>query len=590
MNNSLILKYLQTHQLTHDQIEKYIHSDEEINHLFTDSNIFIKQLHANKDKNITIYPDYDADGICGGITAYVGLKILGFNVELYHPKSSLGYGLNIDSIQELLKQYPDTEVILTVDNGISTKDAVDYLYGKNIKVLISDHHTGRNEYFPDKALAVVDPNRSDKEEIYPFQSISGTAVIYKLLNQYAAKYQIDDEDYNDLHILKIFVGISCITDVMPIINENRYFVKESCKLMQQLFNNELYCNNNVLNLSLLGLNRLLFDLMIQGVVQSSDDIDSTLIGFYIGPILNSPRRMHDDSDLAFKLFRGLDVSSDLIELNQNRKQLINEYYSNVDKILNSMKENNLNYYKDELELDKNDSILNKDNLSANVKCFNDKVLVYCAPIKHGLAGLLASKLMNQYLKPTIVMSNDGGGSGRSLGNLSLHDALAQINKKQPELLNKWGGHDMAAGLNTNNIDLFINEFNLQFKDKNLTLDENLYINIDIEDLTIDNVEIANEYFKKLEPYNELLPKPEFILTTTIDLSSVKIMGKDLNHLKFELAQGINAIQWNGNNEDFNIAQLLNMNTITIKGSIEINEFRNNKSIQFMIDDITYDII
>lgn len=545
--NILVEKYKEKHKLSDSDIERLCASDVKPHDpsLMLESDFFVNVLNNVKDKEITIYPDYDADGVCGGITAYVGLNILGFKVNLYKPDAHLGYGLNPASAEDMLSYFPNTEVVLTVDNGIAAKEGVDFCKDKNLIVLISDHHVGQTHLFPNKADAVVNPNRVDKEEKYPFKSISGTAVIWKILLNYSKKHQADKLDF--IEDLIFFVGVSSITDVMPLVDENRYFVKQAINLMKNqtqlsFMSTEDECHESYA-LAFKGLNTLLeYFADLSG--KSYKSFDDSTIGFQIGPILNTPRRMLGKSDLSFKLFLepNKEVVKNLVKLNNERKSEVNNVKIDVE-----------------------------DNYA---------IVEYLPELKHGIAGLVASKILNKYKKPTIILGKNFTGSGRSLDNLHLFNALQAIEKE--DLFKKWGGHGMAVGLTLkeNKLDDFKTHLNNYFsKIKHIPSDSGIIV-LSILDFDLETVKEAQTIFKKLAPYSEINPAPIFEIELDTKYLDISFIGKEKTHLRL-VHPKFTILKWNAA-DDYVVSE-----KVKIIGKFNINYFNGGEYLQFMADEIHY---
>ena len=188
---------------------------------------FVDELHTHKDKTITIIPDYDADGILSGSLLAGSLSLFGFkSVHVYAPTTHTGYGVTVNSSMDALRQFPDTDVVITTDNGSNAFEGVAYLRNLNIPVLVTDHHKAGTE---DPTQICVNPNRPT--DTYPFKGLSGTGVIWKAMQAYAQTYT-GEREQRLVDFLIILVGISTISDVMPLLDENRYIVQESVKLLQ----------------------------------------------------------------------------------------------------------------------------------------------------------------------------------------------------------------------------------------------------------------------------------------------------------------------------------------------------------------------
>ena len=550
MSNRIIEQYKSKHNLTDKDIQRMKEINPSSQHegtLFTDYQSFERSLLMSKDKVITIYPDYDADGVCSGIVAYSSLKALGFDdVHLVKPKTTDGYGLNFDVV---MKQFPDTEVILTTDNGINAKAEVDKAQSFGVDVIITDHHLGEEDYFPKSALAIVNPNRSDKAETYPFKAISGTAVIYKLMVSFAFRQSDDEDVYRAIQSLYPLVGISTISDVMPPLDENRYFMKATLQYLksgiyEKTISSDINHVHDMLNLFVSCLENKYFK-------RCKATLD--LIGFRIAPILNSPRRMLDDSELAFNLFL-IDSEANLpmiICLNDERKALVKSIIQSID-----------------VDSDQSCIILQDDT------------------IPHGVAGLIASHLVREYEMPTFVLCKENAGSARAPEGMSVHDGLKYVYDTNDDILVSWGGHAVAAGVKVedNMLDDFVAILNHFYSDKRAQYTRRDYLEIDVENVDeIEDALSAIRIFEDMQPFEK-----HKIPLYQLDFDASKVnhqLMKDV-HVKFGLSHGVNMIDWNGSHKFHNNIHEGRKHVKAVCSAQE-NNFRGTRSLQFIANDIAY---
>ncbi|MGL5973513.1 MAG: single-stranded-DNA-specific exonuclease RecJ [Oscillospiraceae bacterium] len=438
----------------------------------------------NFDK-ITIYGDYDADGVTSTALLYNYLCNIGANVDYYIPnREKDGYGLTVKGVEKLQKN--DTKLIITVDNGISAIDAVDVANSIGIEVIITDHHQP-SDVLP-KAFAVVDPHRNDCES--KFKMLSGVGVVFKLVcaledNQ----YELVLDEYGDL------VTIGTISDIMPLIEDNRKIVK--------------YGLNNFRNSNNEGVNAIVNQLNL------SDKITETDIGFLIAPRINAAGRVKDANE-ALKLFITDDIeqceklAENLSKLNDDRKNIESENLKDIEKIIEN-----------------DNSLLNKRVL-----------VVVCDTLNQGIIGILASRLCNKYLKPVFVFTKDGEnvykGSARSVGDFNLHKALTNCS----DLLLHFGGHKFAAGLSieSDNITYLEKSLNDYYKETlvngnviNLEIDTDVYVN----DLTIDTIKQLNI----LGPFGEGNRRP-LLLFKNVKIKGIYEIGKG-NHIRIKIIDSYN---------------------------------------------------
>lgn len=569
MSNQIIRQYMELYNLTEEDMKniaytEYINSDDR----FTDFNQFSDRITCllNEQKNITIVPDYDADGICSGLIAYYGLKLLGFqNIDLYPPVTHYGYGLNPMTIHHVMNAHPDTEVIITTDNGINAKEGIDIadrIYG--VEVIVTDHHEGRNDLFPDKASAVVNPNRRDKNEIYPFKSVSGSVVIWKLLQAYMIENEYKPNQLKDLNSMIYLVGISTISDVMPFEKENRDYIKSALRTINQI-DIAIDATNNEDIKQLHHIFKVFIRELQKQKFIYNDILDDADIGFVIAPILNSSRRILDSSDMPFQLFT-LDHNATYNEIKERVDFLIH---------LNVSRKDIVKEEKDRIAYDETKSCIVYQKYS----------------VTHGIAGLVANEIMKQTNKPVIALSYDYSGSARSLNDLSLQDALSYIDEKDPNIILNWGGHALAAGLKVN--PLYINQFEEliceyfdQFSEEINSGPSNKYITLtNLSDPSLVNDLIdANDEFDELKPFSSKAPHPKFKLKFNLNDYTIDQMKN--KHSKIKFNKGLEMIYWNGL-EDINHAIIEDLTEIEAICRFQINEFKGNKTAQFIVSDIEF---
>lgn len=441
-------------------------------YLLKDSDRFISLLHDCQHKGVIIIPDYDTDGVCSGTILYQSLKLFGFEqVYLYTPKMSDGYGLSVSSVNQCLENAPfKAEVIVTTDNGIKAYEGIEYAKSLGLTVLVSDHHIGDSDEEP-VADIIVNPNRQLYEDNYPFASISGSMVIWKLMQYYAVLYtnEFCQLAVNDLFV---FAGLSTISDVMPLDDENRTIVQFTCQYLsdqQWLFDhvfNKVYPTH--FRLCFLGFLSLLDVFFTKK--KMSDQITYTDLGFYLSPILNTPRRIEDSSERAFRLFN---IDAFMTDVQSSAIMPIDSEFTlflledDLQAKYNMLCEENeymflavsacLCHAKQLFLLNENRKrILDHccQKVMGEFQSYDMDELIYHtvvkAPVTHGLVGLIAGKLMNKYALPFIVFGDRNqsvmSASARSPEGISIYEILKVIDEANPDLIINWGGHAQAAGL------------------------------------------------------------------------------------------------------------------------------------------------
>ena len=483
----------------------------------------------NREK-ILIYGDYDVDGITSTTVLKKYLLERGAIVDTYIPnRLTEGYGLNKNAI-DIIKE-KETDLIITVDCGISAIEEVDYAIKLGMDVIVTDHHeVGEN--LPN-SLAVIDAKR--KDNTYPFQSLAGVGVVFKVIQAISIKLEIRPEEY--LKYLDL-VCVGTISDIVPLEGENRTIAKLGLMLIKVTRN--------------LGLREL---------IKSSGykEIDSNTISFGVAPRINACGRMGHEEE-ALKLFLAEDIAS----ATQITKKL-NEY-----NVLRQTTEKAI--YEEAIQKIEENRLEN-----------NNSIVLGGENWHHGVIGIVSSKVTDKYYKPSILLSFEGDkaiGSGRSIQGFDLYEALTKCD----DLMEKYGGHAMAVGLTIKkeNFEKFRERFEEIAKEKNIKeLVPIIYIDeeIKLKDINMDLVKSLSI----LEPFGEANKVPLF-LVKNLKIDSIRALSEG-RHLKLSLRDGnfvINAIGFEIGHlaEEYRIGD-----KIDVVGTLEINSFNGYSSIQINIKDI-----
>ena len=489
----------------------------------------IMKAIENEEK-IIIYGDYDVDGITSVTVLKSFLEERGIKVGEYIPnRLEEGYGLNKKAIDKIVKD--GNQLMITVDCGISAIEEVDYANQLGIETIITDHHEPGNEL--PKAIAVVDAKRKDNK--YPFRNLAGVGVVFKLIQALGMRMGLAEKEY--LKYLDI-VCIGTISDIVPLVDENRVIVKLGLKLVEQTKN--------------LGL---------KSIIQSSgyNQIDSNTVSFGVAPRINACGRMGHQEE-ALKLFLATD-ESEVSELTQK----LNEY----NKIRQETEKNIYNEAVEEIEknklYDKNTIVVMKENWH------------------HGVIGIVSSKITELYFKPSILLCEEGEngkGSGRSIPGFDLYEALTKCKQS----IDKFGGHSMAIGINIKK-----DKFE-EFKEELEKIAEEQNIKEIVPILKIDaqirlddiNKEMV-ESLKQLEPFGEENKMPVFAFRN-LKINSIRALSEG-KHLKLTLKDNKNIVNAIG----FNLGELSNEykigDKVDVVGNLEINTFNGVSNIQINIKDI-----
>ena len=483
----------------------------------------------NKEK-IIIYGDYDADGITSITVLKSFFKDIGVEVSSYIPnRLEEGYGLNKPAVKKIVDDKYD--LMITVDCGISAIEEIDYANSLGIETIVTDHHEV-GEKLPN-ALAIVDAKR--KDNMYPCRDLAGVGVVFKLIQALSIKLNLKEESY--LKYLDI-VCIGTISDIVPLVDENRVIAKLGLMLVNQTKN--------------LGLKSLL---MSSGYKK----IDSTTISFGVAPRINACGRM-GHAEEALKLF----LSNNINEVQELTKKL-NDYNVKRQDIEKRIYEEAVKQ-------------IEEKNLSKN-----NTIIVAGENWHHGVIGIVASKITEMYFKPSILLCNEedeSKGSGRSIPGFDLHDALM----KCLDHIEKFGGHSMAIGITIKKSELEQFRQSLENVAKEEHTEEIVPIvqidaKISLSDINKEMVESLNQ----LEPFGEGNKMPIFVIKN-LKIDSIRALTEG-KHLKLTLREGnnmVNAIGFNMGSlaEEYKIGD-----KIDVAGMLEINSFNGVDSVQINLKDI-----
>lgn len=483
----------------------------------------------NKEKTI-IYGDYDVDGITSITVLKQFLEERGLDVDYYIPnRLEEGYGLNKEAVQEIAKK--EYTLMITVDCGISGIEEIDLANSEGIETIVTDHHE-QLDTLPN-AYAIINPKR--KDNTYPFRGLAGVGVVFKLIQALSLELGLDEKEY--LKYLDI-VCIGTISDIVPLINENRVIAKLGLMLVK--------CTKNI------GLRELIKE-------TGYKNINSTMISFGIAPRINACGRMGRQEE-ALQLFLTKDVEK------------AKEITKHLEKYNVERQETEKSIFKQAMQkLEKEDL----ENISSIVLAGENW--------HHGVIGIVASRITEKYFKPTILIcieGNEGKGSGRSIPGFDLHQALVDSSK----FLKKYGGHEMAVGLSLEKDK--INDFKKKFEkiSENKNVKQLIpVINIDCEIMKKDLNKETIEQIKLLEPFGEMNKQP-LVVYKNLKIVSIRSLSEG-KHLKLMLKddnETINAI-------GFNLGELANEyligDKIDIVGILETNTYNGQEQIQINIRDI-----
>ena len=501
-------------------------------YLMPDMEIAVERIikAINNQEKVIIYGDYDVDGITSITVLKKFLKTCGLEADYYIPnRLSEGYGLNkaaIDYIKE--KEYT---LIITVDCGISGIEEIEYANSLGIETIVTDHHEPMEVLPP--AVAIVDLKRKDNDT-YPFKSLAGCGVVFKLTQALGMRLGIDEKEY--LKYLDI-VCVGTISDIVPLVDENRVIAKLGLKLVEVTRNPGLKALLNASGYKV---------------------VNSNTISFGIAPRINACGRMGYEEE-ALKLF----LTENLVQASEITERL-NKYNRDRQEIEKSI-------YDEAIKM------MEKEDPNAQ------SIVLGSNNWHHGVIGIVSSKITEMYFKPSILIcfeGEDGKGSGRSIPGFDLHEALAETAK----YLEKYGGHEMAVGLSLkkNNFNRFKEAFEKYVEEKDIT---GIVPIIEI-DKQISLKDIDSNIVKQLdllEPFGEANRRPVFVYKN-LKIDSIRALS-DGKHLKMTLKDGntiVNAI-------GFNMGQLSKEymigDRIDVVGTLEINAYNGREMVQINVKDI-----
>ena len=521
----------------------------------------VERIHSavKRKEKITVYGDYDVDGVTSVCTLYLYLRSLGANIDYYIPnRSGEGYGVSISAIDAIKET--GTSLIITVDTGITAIEEVEYAKKIGVDFVITDHHECREDL--PRAVAVINPHRLDCK--YPFKELAGVGVVFKLVS--ACEERICGMSKREAAI-RIFthyadlVAIGTIADVMPIKDENRIIVSYGLKMIE--------------NTNRPGITALINASVAKSEAQKNDKrkkrtkITSGYIGYTLAPRINAAGRIRS-ATLAVELFLASDsdnanrIANELCQANKERQneenKIMKEAFEKIEK----------------MNIDENPVVvLDADNWH------------------HGVIGIVASRITEKFSRPSILISFDGNdgdtpyeleigkGSGRSIKGLNLVDALYHCS----DHLVKFGGHELAAGLSVSRseIDNFrkkINEYaRSNLKEENMVPTVDADCVITFEDL---NINLAQQ-LQQLEPYGVGNPIPAFILRGAFvnEITSIS----DGKHTRMVIGDGnvsVTAMYFSNSPESTGIKV---GDRIDVLFNLDVNEWLGRRSVQLILKDV-----
>ncbi|AOZ67752.1 TPA: single-stranded-DNA-specific exonuclease RecJ [Haemophilus influenzae] len=503
-----------------------------------------------QQQKIVIVGDFDADGATSTALSVLALRQLGFSdVDYLVPnRFEQGYGLSIPVAEMAIEK--GVQLLMTVDNGVSSFEGIAFLKEKGIRVLVTDHHLPPETLPP--ADAIVNPNLSQCH--FPSKSLAGVGVAFYLMLAVRAKFRelgiFTAETQPNFTDLLDLVALGTIADVVPLDQNNRILAYQGLMRIRAR-----RCRPGIIALA-------------EVANRNVEQFTSSDLGFCIGPRLNAAGRLDNMSIgvellLANEMSKARELALDLDELNQTRKEIESGMKLEAIKIC--------------------------QNLTALFKELPYGITLYQPDWHQGVLGIVSSRVKDQYHRPVIAFTQDSEGilkgSARSIEGLHMRDVLERIHSQHPNIILKFGGHAMAAGLSIREEYFadFQHLFNQTIAD---WLDEEHLQGIIWTDGELNsnefNLETA-ELIKSVGTWGQGFPEPCF--DGEFKILDQRAIGQNKNHLKMllEPRQGgvlLDAIAFN---IDTRLYPDLSIKQARLAYKLEINEFRGNRSVQLLVD-------
>jgi len=508
--------------------------------LMKDMNIAVDRISTavKKNEKILVYGDYDVDGTTAVALMYSFLKDQYSNVDYYIPdRYKEGYGVSFLGLDYAAQT--NCKVVITLDCGIKAVEKVKYARTKGLDVIICDHHYPGEEI--PKALAVLDPKQPSCS--YPYKELSGCGVGFKLIHAYSRVHGIP---FSKIYHYLDLVAVSIASDIVPITGENRVLAYFGLKQLNESPRTGLR------------------EIIRESEVTKSLSVEDVV--FKIGPRINAAGRMETGSK-AVELLISNDtrlatgISKEINNFNIERRS--------VDRIITTEAMR----------------MISEDQRNTNSRT----TVLYNPNWKKGVIGIVASRLIETYYRPTVILTESNGfatGSARSVQGYDLYQAIEACS----DLLESFGGHMFAAGLTLKkeNIKPFMERFEKHVYN---TISEEQLIPRVFIDTELSFAEINEDFFKTMSLFQPFGPEnmsPVFVSRNVFDTGSGRMVGSNGEHLKLDLCQessgqkSFPAIAFNQANH---FEYIRGGNPFDICYSLEMNEFRGNKNLQLNIRDI-----
>lgn len=461
-------------------------------HLMQDLDLLVELLDQkiNEKAKIRIIGDYDIDGVMSSYILYRALTRCGAQVDVAIPnRITDGYGLNRNLITEALECGVDT--ILTCDNGIAAIEEIAYAKEAGMTVLVTDHHEipfkdvdGERIYMRSEADAIVNPHQ--KTCTFPYKDLCGAGVAWAVI---VALYEKNNIEQREVEDLLEFVAFATVGDIMSLTGLNRILVKEGLKRIHHTTN--------------IGMRALVSQC---GLLP--EQIDTYHFGFVLGPCINAAGRL-DTARRALRLFisesleEAAAIADELVVLNEERKEMTRQGVEEAKQLVEEG-----GYEKDPV------------------------LILYLPDVHESIAGIIAGRIREYYYRPTFILTKaeDGvKGSGRSTEEYSMYEQMCKCSN----LLTKFGGHPMAAGLSLpeENVEIFRKQMNENCPFRAEEIVQTIHIDVPMPVDYVTNALV--EEFSILAPFGKDNPKPVFA-DRNLKISRMWVIGKNQNVLRMTL--------------------------------------------------------
>lgn len=590
-----------------------------------DTELLCQILYGIRERGekIVVLPDYDMDGITSGVLGWAGLAELGFDVELYIPDHRRGHDIAPEALDELVARHPGAQAVITCDGGVNSHPGIQRGVDLGLTMLVTDHHV-QLPIGPSPAAVVVDPERIDED--YPHPGICGAFVLWQCLDAFARRYA--PEKIDDIRLLRLFAGIGTVSDVMPLLYENRQIVRDSvamarllwhpvssadltteydieCSMMMRLLRTAPHSwqflsafEGFALCLQVFrepGSPRPVIDpitqeqalddrgepLTVQGSpkLRRGADISEEFYGYYLAPAFNSVRRVDGDMAEPFGAFTAATKDEKLahiravIDMNDERKDATAIFM---------------------------DQLYDIDQPFAPWAWLTD------AP--SGMLGLMASNLMNETGMPTIVVSNPDDPQAPRGGSARTPHWFPLISTMTPHGFTAIG-HENACGVRMADLDeleRFVEQLRISAEQTLSEAQQNGSIEeANRPDLVIGGVDGDGSLddgdellalcmaLESMRPFGHAFPPVTAELVVDLSQCSIGVLGSTGEHMRIILPNGLKLVWWSSTEHMADLVELSRSpipgnSIIRLRAALSLNEFMGNVSVQATIEGIISD--